>query len=217
MWAEREDLTTHDPTLKIVRPKMRRSLPRPADTGELRAALEVADPQRRCWVLLAAYMGLRCQEIAGVRREDILEGEGILRVVKGKGGYERLVPLHPEVMAALVALPMPRVGWVFIRPRGGPWPAWALSENFNGFLRGAGVNATAHQLRHRFATSLYAHGRDIRMVQEMLGHANLSTTAVYTAFDTDSAGEAIRAMAFLGDELRPKRHGLTVLEGWVAS
>ena len=153
-----------------------------------------------------------------MRREDILEGEGILWVVKGKGGYERLVPLHPEVMAALMDLPMPRVGWVFTRPRGGPWPAWALSENFNKFLHSAGVNATAHQLRHRFATSLYAHGKDIRMVQEMLGHANLSTTAIYTAFDTDSATDAIRAMAFLEDGQRvPPKRALMLLRDEVAS
>jgi len=197
VWAIREDLTTHDPTLKIVRPKVRRGLPRPANVDELRQALGVARPHERCWILLAAYMGLRCQEIAGMRREDVLDGEGLLRVVKGKGGYERLVPLHPAVLLALDALPMPRVGWIFTRPRGGPYLPIHLSQNFNDFLRRSGVDATAHQLRHRFATSLYAEGRDIRMVQEMLGHADLSTTAVYTAFDTRAAAAAIGNMEFL--------------------
>lgn len=95
-WAEREELSSNDPTARIVRPRLRRSLPRPADTDQLRQALEVADPQRRCWVLLAAFMGLRCQEIAGIRREDVLEADGVLRVVKGKGGKERLLPSTPR-------------------------------------------------------------------------------------------------------------------------
>ena len=62
---------------------------------------------------LAAYAGLRCQEIAGLDREDVLEAKGLLRVVKGKGGVERIVPLHPEALAALRCLPMPRSGALF--------------------------------------------------------------------------------------------------------
>src|SRR5664280_310297 len=155
-WTLREDIGTSDPTVRIIRPKMRRSLPRPAATDQLVAALRVADPMRRCWLLLAAYMGLRCQEIAGIRREDILQDEGLLRVVKGKGGVERMIPIHPEVMAALLALPMPGVGWVFQRPGGGPWPPPRLSQRFNKFLREAGVNGTAHTLRHWFGSNLYA-------------------------------------------------------------
>jgi integrase/recombinase XerD len=197
-WTLREDIGTSDPTVRIIRPKMRRSLPRPAATDQLAGALRVADPLRRCWLLLAAYMGLRCQEIAGIRREDILQDEGLLRVVKGKGGVERMIPIHPEVMAALLALPMPGVGWVFLRPGGGPWPPPYLSQRFNKFLREAGVNGTAHTLRHWFGSNLYAQSHDIRLTQEMLGHARLETTAIYTAFDRRAAGDAIRSMSFTG-------------------
>jgi integrase len=214
VWADREELSSLDPTARIVRPKLRRSLPRPAATGQLRQALDVADPQRRCWVLLAAYLGLRCQEIAGVRREDVLESEGLLRVVKGKGGKERLLPLHPDVLAALKALPMPRQGWVFIRPRGGPWSPCDLSNRFNRFLREAEVSATAHQLRHWFATSLYRETRDLRMTQEMMGHVDPSTTAIYTAFDLRDATEAVCALSF---DDRDRSPGLRVVLGGLSA
>jgi site-specific recombinase XerD len=195
-WAIRDDLLMTNPTLRIIRPKMRRALPRPAATSDLRRALGVAAPDELCWLLLAAYMGLRCQEIAGLRREDVLEGESVLRVTKAKGGKERLVPLHPDVLEAFRCLPMPRVGWMFQRPRGGPYNPVQMSQNFNGFLRRAGVDATAHQLRHWFGTNLYAQSHDIRMTQEMLGHANPATTAIYTAFDQRAAMRSVQAMSF---------------------
>lgn len=195
-WVLREELGTLDPTAKIIRPKMRRALPRPAATAELRMARYRADPKQLCWLLLAAYMGLRCQEIAGLRREDVLTADDLLRVTQAKGGKERLLPLHPEVLTALRDLPMPRTGWVFTRPRGGPYRPENLSHDFNDFLRSAGVDATAHQLRHWFGTNLYAQSHDIRMTQEMLGHANPATTAIYTAFDKKAAGVAVRAMTF---------------------
>jgi len=195
-WARREDMITVSPTARIIRPKLRAGLPRPADTEELRQALVVAGPQERCWVLLAALMGLRCQEIAGLRREDVLEGEMICRIAKAKGGKERTVPLHPEAWDALKALPIPRTGRVFSRPKGGGYNPVQMSQKFNAFLKKAGTNSTAHQLRHWFGTNLYAQSHDIRMTQEMLGHASPATTAIYTAFDRRSAALAIGNMSF---------------------
>ena len=199
-WSIREEVGELDPTVRIVRPKMRRALPRPAATEELRVALQAAEPRNRCWLLLAGYQGLRCQEIAGLRREDVLDTEGLLRIAKAKGGHERMLPLHPVVLSALQELPMPRVGWVFIRPRGGPFKPVDVSHDFNAFLRRAGVGATAHQLRHWFGSTLYAQSHDIRLTQEMLGHASPATTAIYTAFDRRAAGEAVRAMTFAEPE-----------------
>ena len=201
-WARREELIPVSPTAKIIRPKLRSGLPRPAATDELKHALAVATPQERCWVLLAALMGLRCQEIAGMRREDVLDGEGLLRVVKAKGGKERTLPLHPDVLEALRAMPMPRTGRVFSRPRGGAYSPAQFSQNFNAFLkRACGESApTAHQLRHWFGTNLYAQSQDIRMTQEMLGHASPATTAIYTAFDRRAAAAAIGNMTLNGPE-----------------
>ena len=92
--------------------------PRPADTGDIRRVLESADPMERCWLLLAGLQGLRCKEIAGLRREDVIDAKGLLRIL-GKGDRERVLPLHPDVLAGLRALPMPRTGYIFVRPRGG--------------------------------------------------------------------------------------------------
>ncbi len=145
-------------------------------------------------MLLAALQGLRCQEIAGLQREDIIEEEGLLRVVHAKGGNERMLPLHPDVLSALWALPMPRAGWLFIRPRGGKYTPHQLSRVFNDFLRDAAVGASAHQLRHWFASELYRSTQDIRLVQEMLGHSSPEITAIYAAFDRKAAGEAVTAL-----------------------
>ena len=190
-WAVEARLTPSDPTVSIVRPKLRRTLPRPADTSDLSHLIDMAPPKERCWVVLAAYQGLRCQEIAGLRREDVAETDGLLRVVHGKGANERMLPLHPEVLRALRELPMPRVGWVFTRCRGGKYSANALSMYFNRFLHEAGVTCTAHQLRHWFGTHLYQSTNDLRLTQEMLGHSDPGTTAVYTAFNRRAAAEAI--------------------------
>lgn len=193
-WAIDNELTAKDPAARIPRPKIRRTLPRPASTKELRRAVEAAPPVLKCWMLLAACQGLRCQEIAGLRREDVLEDDGLLRIVHGKGGHERIMPLHPEVLEALQALPLPKTGVVFERPMGGPYHPHGLSRRFNAGLLELHVNATAHQLRHWFGTQLYATSKDLRLTQEMLGHASPQTTAIYTAFDRTAAVAAVRSL-----------------------
>lgn len=194
-WAVDRELTAIDPTAKIRRPRLKQTYPRPADGEKLRAALEAASPMHRCWILLAAYQGLRCQEIAGLQREDVRDQEGVLVVAHAKGGKERVLPLHSNVRAALELLPMPKTGFVFKRPRKGDrYDAQQLSATLNGFLNRNGVDATAHQLRHWFGTNLYASTKDLRLTQEMLGHASPNTTAIYTAFDRDGAGEAIESL-----------------------
>jgi integrase/recombinase XerC len=198
-WAIMEEHATFNPTARIQRPKLRRALPRPASSDELQLALCGATPEQRCWIVLGAFQGLRCQEIAGLRREDILGAEGLLRVVHGKGGHERLLPLHPEVFEALQLLPMPRQGWVFRQPLGGKFSPAALSVRFNAALRELGVDATAHQLRHWFGSNLYAQTQDLRVVQEMLGHSSPATTAIYTAFDRRAAAKGIQALSLTAD------------------
>lgn len=192
----RQGVHAKDPTVKIPRPRLPRLLPRPAASADLDRALEGALPKHRCWIVLAAFEGMRCQEIAGLRREDVLETEKLIRVVHGKGGHERMMPLHPAVLAALQTLPMPRQGWIFKRPSGGRYKPEDLSDEFNRALRAAQVPATAHQLRHWFGTNLYAQTHDLRLTQEMLGHANLATTAIYTAFDRTAAAAAVGELGF---------------------
>ena len=99
--------------------------------------------------------------------------------------------------------------------QGGPYGPEALSQNFNYFLRSAGVTGSAHTLRHWFGTNLYAQSHDIRLTQEVLGHANIVTTAIYTAFDHRAATEAVSAISFAPDDA-PTPRRLTVMEGGLA-
>lgn len=197
-WALAEELIDSDPTVRIVPPKMRRSLPRPIDDADLARALAEAPPQTRAILALMAYGGLRCQEVAGLDREDILEAKGLVRVVKGKGAKERIVPLHPEALAALRCLPLPRSGILFTRPRGGRFDPEQLSMLVRSYLRSIGVEATGHQLRHWFASNVYAACKDLRVVQELLGHENPATTAVYVAFSPADAAAAVATLT-VGD------------------
>ena len=91
---------------------------------------------------------------------------------------------------------LPRNGYAFTRHDGAPGPnqPWLVSHLANACLREAGSAARFHDLRHRFATQLYQATRDIRLVQELLGHASPSTTAVYAAYDRAGAAAAVEAL-----------------------
>ena len=190
-----EDLAEVDPTARIVRPKQRRVLPRPIGDEDLELAIRTAPAQMRAILTLGAFAGLRVQEIAGLDRDDVLEAKGLIRVRRGKGAKERIVPLHPDVLAALRCLPMPRTGAIFVRPRGGRFTGNRLSVVVSAYLSEHGIDVTAHQLRHWFATETYSASHDIRVVQELLGHSDPSTTAGYIAYSHVDAAAAVAALA----------------------
>jgi len=196
-WAIDEGLLEANPVARIRRPKLPKTLPRPMPDADLERAIENADPMTRCWLLLGAYQGLRCREIAGLNREDVIESNGLLRVVAGKGDRERMVPLHPEVLAALRALPMPESGAVFRRKRLlTRYPPSQLGQELNIYLRSLGIASTVHSLRHWFGTSVYRQTRDIRLTQALLGHESPETTAIYAAFDPSTSVGAVTALGF---------------------
>ena len=188
-------MTDRDPTAKIIRPRLRKHLPRPAASDQLAEALRLADPQFRCWLTLAAYQGLRVQEIAGLERRDVLDDEGAPPCRPGQRTQGEDVSLHPEARAALEELPMPPVGRIFRRPRGGPFTPAQLSQVFNRALQNHGVDATAHQLRHWFGTHLLRATHDLRVVQEAMGHSSPQTTAIYTAFDVQAQADGIASLS----------------------
>lgn len=192
-WAIREGRTEHDPTATIVRPKLRRTLPRPITDGDLEMALRMAPVDLRAWLVLMAYAGLRCAEVAGLRAEDVMWDQRLLRVI-GKGRHERLVPMHEAVVDALTVYRVPRSGAVFRRPHGGPWGPAHVSRRVSAYFADLGIEATAHQLRHWFGSRTYAACRDLRVVQELLGHQSPTTTAVYTAFSHTEAAAAVAAL-----------------------
>jgi len=199
-WCLLEELLERDPTLRVVRPRVRRTLPRPMADHDLARALAEAPPQMRAILSLAAYGGLRCQELAGLDAEDVLEHKGLLRVCEGKGGHERMVPLHPEALAALHCMPVPKSGRLFTRPRGGGFTPPTMSLAIRDYFAEVGIGATPHQLRHWFGTSIYEATHDLRVTQELLGHQSPTTTQIYCAFSPVDARAAVLAVGVVGSE-----------------
>jgi integrase/recombinase XerC len=191
----------------IRTPKLARSLPKPLPVDaakrladiELRAG-EARDPwviARDAAVLALLYgAGLRIAEALSLKRKDIADNDTL--TVTGKGNKTRMVPLLPQVAKAitdyiaLCPLELPPDGPLFLGHRGGPLSARIVQltmERLRGAL-GLPDTATPHALRHSFATHLLARGGDLRAIQELLGHASLSTTQVYTAVDSERLLEA---------------------------
>jgi len=185
------------PTEKIRRPRQPRRLPHPIRDEHLRLAVDRApNPEMRCWLLLAAYGGLRCQEIAGVDVDHVREDTGFLLIKRGKGREERQIAMHPAVLRALRDLPMPPSGPLFCMTDGRRVTPHVVSQRINRHLDHLGVPSTAHALRHWFGTNLLRSTHDLRIVQDALGHSSVATTQIYTAFDQERQTEAVRALTY---------------------
>ena len=184
-------------------PKLPRTLPKPlaASAAVQMTATELRDGEtREPWIVArdAAVLallygsGLRISEALGLKRKDVVKGADALTVI-GKGNKARMVPLLPQVTkliadyVALCPLDLSSEAPLFVGARGGALSPRVIQMTM-ARLRGAlGLpdTATPHALRHSFATHLLARGGDLRAIQELLGHASLSTTQIYTAVDTD--------------------------------
>ncbi|MCA6108773.1 tyrosine recombinase XerC [Bradyrhizobium cenepequi] len=197
----------------IRAPKVAKSLPKPIRVEAARRfadADERAGEARETWVLVrdAAVMaslygsGLRISEALGLKRRDVPKpGEGDVLVVTGKGNKTRMVPVLQNVLqliadyAAICPHPLPPTGPMFVGARGGPLSPRIIQlamERLRGAL-GLPDSATPHALRHSFATHLLSRGGDLRAIQELLGHASLSTTQVYTGIDSERLLEVYRS------------------------
>jgi integrase/recombinase XerD len=186
-----------DPTLRVRAPKPPRRLPKnlsEAQVEALLAAPDIATPlglRDRAMLETLYATGLRVSELTGLRRSQVAHDAGVVRVV-GKGNKERLVPLGDEavvwiarylreVRPALAATD--KRDEVFLTRRHGPLTRQAFWALIKRYATRAGIPATAlspHVLRHAFATHLLNHGADLRVVQLLLGHADITTTTIYT-------------------------------------
>jgi integrase/recombinase XerC len=197
----------------IRAPKVGKSLPKPLPMA---AAKRLADADERAgetrdpwiWARDAAVMallygsGLRISEALGLKRRDVpAPGEGDILIVTGKGNKTRMVPVLQNVLAliqdyaAMCPHPLPPEGPMFVGARGGPLKARIIQltmERLRGAL-GLPDSATPHALRHSFATHLLTRGGDLRAIQELLGHASLSTTQIYTGIDSERLFEVYRS------------------------
>jgi integrase/recombinase XerC len=194
----------HNPALKTIRaPRQRPRLPRPlapqdakasiaeAATGENNATKAWAGLRDAAVFTLLYGCGLRIAEALGLNRKNVPDGDTM--VIAGKGGRQRLVPVLPVVREAIGAYlaACPHIlgddDPLFVGVRGSRLRPEVIQRRMRS-LRGAlGLPATAtpHALRHSFASHLLAGGGDLRTIQELLGHASLSTTQRYTAVETD--------------------------------
>jgi integrase/recombinase XerC len=196
----------------IRAPKIGKSLPKPI---QMEAAKRFTDADERAgedrdpwiWARDAAVMallygsGLRISEALGLKHRDVpLPGAGDVLVVTGKGNKTRMVPVLQNVLAliqdyvAVCPHPLPPEGPIFVGARGGPLRARIIQltmERLRGAL-GLPDSATPHALRHSFATHLLSRGGDLRAIQELLGHASLSTTQIYTGIDSERLLEVYR-------------------------
>lgn len=174
-----------DPTEYLRTPRVPRRQPRPVADEHLEAVLGSRMHRRtRVMIHLMAYQGLRRHEVAKLRGEDVDLLAQTVTVV-GKGGVRAVLPLHQVV--ADDALTMPRRGWWFpsYADPTRPVKAHSVGGVVARAIRRAGVEATGHQLRHFFGTELLRAGVDVRIVQELMRHASLNTTALYTRVHAD--------------------------------
>jgi integrase/recombinase XerD len=196
-----EGVLTDDPSDRLETPRRGRVLPSVLSVAEVERLLAVPgtdDPlawRDRALLDLGYGAGLRVSELCGLVTADLLAGDGLVRVL-GKGGKQRLVPIGRKVIGTVSvylnttrpALDKGKTGGrVLLNSRGGPLSrvgAWTVIKRI---ARKAGITkrVTPHTLRHSFATHLLEGGADLRAVQEMLGHADLSTTQIYTHVDRE--------------------------------
>jgi integrase/recombinase XerD len=190
----------HDPAALLPPPRRERRLPHPLTRDDVESLLAHPEGEAplalrdRAMLELAYAAGLRVSELVGLTRGAV-DMKGRALTVTGKGDKQRLVPFGRAAARALEAWlergrPQlagrgTRHDHVFMNARGGPLSRMGWWKILRGHARGAGVTARVHPhaLRHSFATHLLEGGADLRVVQELLGHASVSTTAIYTHLD----------------------------------
>jgi len=192
----REGLIAEDPTAQIAMPKIGRSLPRSLSESEVEALLAapaVADPlghRDRTMLEVLYATGLRVSELVHLKLGQINLNQGVIRVL-GKGNRERLIPLGEEAVrwlknfldGARADILLDRsTDFLFPTRRGDRMTRQAFWHIIKRYARKASVDRdlSPHTLRHAFATHLLNHGADLRVVQMLLGHSDLSTTQIYT-------------------------------------
>ena len=195
-WALREHLITQDPTLKMIGSRQPLRVPKVLSEAQVEALLAAPDEHTplglrdRAMLELMYASGLRVTELVGLKTVQVGLNEGVIKVM-GKGARERLVPFGEEARQWIVRyletarqaiLGRQVSDALFVTSRGGPMTRqmfWTLVKQ-HALRADVIVPLSPHTLRHAFATHLLNHGADLRVVQMLLGHADISTTTIYT-------------------------------------
>ncbi len=212
-FAQREELVVVDPSVNLESPKIHQSLPGYLRMEEIDRLLEMPDLKtplglRDKAMLEVLYStGLRVTELTNLRVNDIEMKMGCLRCI-GKGDKERLVPVGRKALTAVESFMLearpellrrrrtgPTVPFLFVNARGEKLSRVGVWKILSAYGRRAGLRKplTPHKLRHSFATHLLERGADLRSVQLMLGHADISTTQIYTHVIEERLKEVYRA------------------------
>lgn len=190
-WAHRSGITPTNPALELPAVRVPRPDPRPAPDSVIAAAIDAADERTTDMLMLAAFAGLRCREIARLHSDEITSTT--LRPL-GKGGKRRTIPLLPILAGRLLS----RKGYIFPGNDHGHLSPGRVGRLISDALP---PGWTAHTLRHRFASQAYAVERDLRAVQELLGHSSVATTQTYTAVPPDAKLRAVLGAGSLAPTL----------------
>ena len=202
-WLFETQRISANPASGLRNPKQAQRLPAFLTEGESASLLDLPEPvdflsaRLRCLLELLYAAGLRVSELTGLDLQDLLLEQRTLRVL-GKGRKERLVPFHAKAARVLedylarrgsyLALKsLPPTPALFLNQRGGRLTPTSVRTFLGQALEHAALRArvSPHALRHSFATHLLSHGMDLRAIQELLGHASLSTTQRYTHLDLE--------------------------------
>ena len=195
-YALRENLVASDPSSQLESPALGRPLPKSLSEAEVEALLKAPDEETpeglrdRAMLELLYATGLRVSELIGLRPDQLSLAQGVVRVI-GKGGKERLVPLGDEAhywITSYLRNARPELlhekpgNFLFVTRRGDGMTRQAFWYRIKKHAQAAGINKhlSPHTVRHAFATHLVNHGADLRVVQMLLGHSDLSTTQIYT-------------------------------------
>ena len=196
----RERALKSNPSLLLEPPRLGRRLPRGLTLDEVERLLAVPDPttprgrRDRAMLHVLYAAGVRVSELVSLRLADVDRARGVASVL-GKGQKRRLVPLTPLALHLVdayvagdrAARAKDGDATLFLSPRGGPLTRQGFWKIISAHARAAGITrpVSPHQLRHSFATHLLERGADLRLVQAMLGHADVATTEVYTHVTRD--------------------------------
>ena len=197
-----EEIIKEDPTENVKSPTVGRALPKPISVRQIRTLLEqptkrfAPEAKRDAAMLQLLYAsGMRVSELVSLNLDDVNTVDGNVRCL-GKGHKERIIPIHKQAVQAIdeyVEEARPRLvrndkeKALFLNRRGDRLTRQGFWQILKEYAKSAGLEGevTPHTLRHSFATHMLSGGADLRAVQELLGHANISTTQVYTHLTTE--------------------------------
>lgn len=195
-----ENVIKDDPSENLQAPRRWERLPKALSISDIRSFLELSSSVvkpimiRDCVMLELLYSsGLRVSELVSLKLEDIHLEAGFLKVL-GKGSKERIVPVNMRAIGKLKMylnqqrpeiLKKKQSSYLFVTGRGKPMTRQRFWQTIKAFGRRRGIELSPHTLRHSFATHLLEGGADLRSVQKMLGHSDISTTQIYTKVTTE--------------------------------